>query len=709
MDSRPGRIMRLAVEVTTCTATRSGIGYYTEHLVDGLLETRAAGDELVLISNREPSPELARRWAGHLHVEGASIRALWMQGDAPGMLSRLGADLAVFPNYVVPLASPCPSLVVVHDLALVHMPELFTVRKRVVMRALMRQSIAAATRVATVSEASRQDIARWLKVEPARIAILPGAAHPSCAPAPTDEVTAVRERYHLHKPYVLTVGTLEPRKNLLTLLDAFDALGDRARELELVVVGGRGWHDRALVHALEARAPHGRVHWLGYVPERDLVALYTGARLFVYPSRFEGMGLPVVEAMACGAPVIASDVPALREVGGDAATFVAPGDPQALATGIAGVLARADDEAARARGMARAARFSWPGTARALWKLASEMASTRIRPGAARSEPQAPAVLGAPPRGLAAREWALLASVTYADRFDSPLPVEEAMRSCIGATWTEVELHRAVAPKGPLSPHLALAPNGLLVLAGREELVARRQQGTAQTEALLDRNRRVLSAVATLPFIRMVGFSGGTAHRNPGLRPDIDLFVIAAKGRAYTAYALLFLATKLTGTRHIVCPNYLIDEAELTIAYHHDLFTAHQLVSVRPASGAPTYQAFCRANGDWVRSFFPGFEPRESEAEVGWPRLQRAGELVLGPAASLFERVFRWGLRAHLRRRAARAPQGDVVLSDGILKLHLSDYRRRVLAGFGERLEALRSRLDGENKDGASTSRAVRP
>jgi hypothetical protein len=320
-------------------------------------------------------------------------------------------------------------------------------------------------------------------------------------------------------------------------------------------------------------------------------------------------------------------------------------------------------------------------------------------------------VLGAPPRRLAPREWALLASVAYADRFEAALPVEEALRVCIGASWTELELHRAVAhEEGALAPHLTLAPSGLLVLAGRDELIARRQQGTAQTQALLERNRRVLGAVATLPFIRMVGFSGGTAHRNPGVKPDIDLFIIAAKGRAYTAYALLFLATKVTGTRQIVCPNYLIDESELTIAYHHDLFTAHQLVSVRPVAGQATYQAFCRANEDWVRSFFPAFEPRENEAVLGSPRLQRAGELVLAPAASLVERLCRWGLRTHLRRRAARAPQGDVVLADGILKLHLSDYRRRVLAHFGEQLEALRRRLDGaEKKDAPPGSRAVRP
>src|SRR5204862_7105813 len=133
--------------------------------------------------------------------------------------------------------------------------------------------------------------------------------------------------------------------------------------------------------------------------------------------------------------------------------------------------------------------------------------------------------------------------------------------------------------------------------------------------------------------VRMLAFSGGTAHRNPGSKPDIDLFVVTAAGHAYTAYTLLFAATKLTRTRGIVCPNYLIDENELAIAYHHDLFTAHQLISARPISGWHTYLAFCRANEEWARRFFPSFRPREAEESVAWPWVQRLGEAVLFPVA----------------------------------------------------------------------------
>jgi glycosyltransferase involved in cell wall biosynthesis len=693
MHAYAGTVMRLAVEVTTCTAARAGIGYYTEHLVDALLATRAGADELVLISNRMPAPELAARWSSHLRVGGLPVRAAWTQVNVPQMLTEAGADVALFPNYVAALASPCPYITVVHDLSLLRMPELFTLRKRAAMTPMLRHSVRGAAAVATVSEASRRDVVALLGVDPSRIALLPGAAHPSCGRVGADEVAAVRAAHGLSRPYVLTVGTLEPRKNLSTLLDAFDQLRKARQngidEIDLVVVGGRGWRDKQLLRELGDRAPDGRVHWLGYVAERELIALYAGTRLFVYPSRLEGFGLPVLEAMACGAAVIASDVPALREVGGDAACFVPPGDARVLATEMARLLGDSNAVAdARARGLRRAQAFSWTATAERLWSLARDCGPVRASVPA-----RAPDPLGDPPGDLGPREWALLATVAYADMFDAPLPVASAARACIGASFDETELRHIVS--GPaLAPHMSYDPSGYLVLTGREALIERRRRGATETQALVDRHRRTLDALASLPFVRMLAFSGGTAHGNPGSKPDIDLFVITAAGRLYTVYTLLFAATKLTRTRGIVCPNYLIDESELEVAYHHDVFTAHQVVSALPIAGASTFQAFAGANERWVRALFPGFVPREPAAALGKGALQRAGEALLSPIGIPLERALRTAWRVYLRRRASKARGPDVVLANGILKLHLSDYRRRVLERLAGRLASVRARLE---------------
>jgi hypothetical protein len=556
--------------------------------------------------------------------------------------------------------------------------------------------------IATVSLASQRDIVELLGIEEERIAVLPGAAHPSCRPAATEVVEAVRARHGLIRPYVLTVGTLEPRKNLLTLLRAFDRLGPDLRDHELVVVGGRGWRDGALLRALKERMPTRRVRWLGYVPESELAALYTGADLFVYASTLEGFGLPILEAMACGTPVVASDIAALREVGGDAARYVPAEDDAAFAHAIGQALRDPESKrAAMATGPVRARHFSWTDTAEALWARARRTGPARVRASARAAMAQDPVSLPSPlhprPSNVSAREWGLLAAVVYADLFDTPLLKRDALATSFCEMSGEGELRRIV--EGPaMSSLLTLDPSDFLVLVGREHLVAKMPEREAWTRTLLDGSHRTLSVLAGLPFVRALILSGGVVHKNPGARPDIDLFVVAARGRAYTAYTMLVIATKLTGTRERICPNYVVDESELEIAYHRDLFTAHQIVSARPFSGQDTYDEWCRANETWVRRIFPGFVPRLPHGAVVAPPWQKAAELALWPVGSALERLLRASWRFHLapRRRTTATLSPDIVLSDGVLKLHLSDYRRRVLARFADRLLPFRVRLGSD-------------
>ena len=273
--------MRLAVEVSTCSAERTGIGYYTEHFVDALLATRSASDEVVLISNGKPAPELYDRWRDQLRVGGVPVRAIWMQRDVNRMITENGADFAMFPNYLAPLNVVCPFVNVVHDLAIIRMPEFFNFGKLAIQRPLLPLIVRRAAAVGTVSAASSRDITDLLGVPEHRVLMLPGAPHPACGVPPESEIARVRGVYGLNRPYVISVGTLEPRKNLPTLLRAFDRLRARAgtptADLDLVVIGGRGWRDRELRAEIATRLASGRLHTLGYVPENDLVALYGGA------------------------------------------------------------------------------------------------------------------------------------------------------------------------------------------------------------------------------------------------------------------------------------------------------------------------------------------------------------------------------------------------------------------------------------------------
>ena len=162
--------------------------------------------------------------------------------------------------------------------------------------------------------------------------------------------------------------------------------------------------------------------------------------------------------------------------------------------------------------------------------------------------------------------------------------VEEVARTCLGARLSPADVRERVSAP-PLADLLTLDGAGMLTLRGREELVALRDDGVRRTAELLERHHTVMGALASLPFVRMLALSGGTAHHNARGGDDIDLFVVATAGRAYTAYTMLFLASTVTRRRGILCPNYLVDENHLRIAYHHDLFTAHQAISLVPIAG----------------------------------------------------------------------------------------------------------------------------
>jgi alpha-1,3-rhamnosyl/mannosyltransferase len=236
--------------------------------------------------------------------------------------------------YRGPLRSPVPTLVTVHDLAVLRHPEVFTAWTRLYGRTALRATVRAARRVVAVSEFSRQEVAALCGVDLDRIDVVPNAIDPAFSP---DGPASPGE-------YLLAVGTLEPRKNLGRVIEAATKLG-----AELRVVGARGWGRVAM----EGRG----VHWLGRLSDEELAEAYRGARCLVYPSLYEGFGIPVAEAMACGTPVVTSRASAMEEVAGGAAVLVDPLDTASIAAGVEEAMGRGRE--LRAAGLARAAVYTW--------------------------------------------------------------------------------------------------------------------------------------------------------------------------------------------------------------------------------------------------------------------------------------------------------------------------------------------------------------
>ncbi len=305
---------------------------------------------------------------------------LWTHVRLSWEMVRCPPDALFVPAHVLPLVHPRRSVVTVHDLGYLRFPEAHPPFERWYLDWSTRFNGRAAARVLALSETTRDDLVRHYGVPPEKVRVVYPGLRDGMAPVEDEgRIRDVLARYGVRQPYFLYVGTLKPRKNLLRLVRAYarfaaEEHGDGARPL-LVLAGKPGWQHEALVREVERLGLAGTVVFPGYVEDADLPALYTGALAFVFPSLYEGFGLPLVEAMACGTPVVASRTSACGEVAGDAALLVDPLSEEEIAGALAQVARDADLRAAlAARGRERARAFSWERAAREVLDVLTSLA-----------------------------------------------------------------------------------------------------------------------------------------------------------------------------------------------------------------------------------------------------------------------------------------------------------------------------------------------
>jgi len=339
----------------------SGVVRYTHELVTALAP-RLGTDLSVFVTRAEDGIGGLgiRRVRAPFPTPNEYARAAWEQSIVPLQVARLGADVFHSPNYILPLALRCPAVVTVHDLFYLD-PSLHRLRSHLYLSALSSLAIGKARRIICVSAYTRDRLLQHHPNAEAKVRVVGEGVDARFVPPSAEAVSATRERLGLAGPYVLFVGTVEPRKNLDRLVRAFSAAVLRSGlPHQLVIAGGAGWRAAPFRAALNASPVRDRIRVLGYVAEEDMPALYGGADLFVFPSLEEGFGLPPLEAMACGTAVVTSCTSALPEVVGDAAALVDPLDEGALSSTIEGLLGSGRRRRALAQaGPAQAARFSW--------------------------------------------------------------------------------------------------------------------------------------------------------------------------------------------------------------------------------------------------------------------------------------------------------------------------------------------------------------
>ena len=356
--------MRIGIDINKALPARDGVGHYTAELLKAL--AAATHEELFVYDLCQPlDPQ-------RLDEQFPELRKRLVPRHGPA--GDDGLDVFHSTGWAFPQECSCPSVFTCHDLTFLTHPEHHIVTTKVhCLLGTLRARLAGATFLA-VSHATARELEVQLRIPASHVRVIHEAAAECFVPRDIDEARErLHERLGIDGPFLLSVATLEPRKNLRRLLEAYAGLPEDLRlRYPLLLAGGAGWKN-----AVAGVERYETVRLLGYVDRDDLVDLYSAATVFAYPSLAEGFGLPVVEAMACGAPVLTSDVSSMPEVAGDAARLVDPLDTDAIRRGLHDLLTDPDGrELLRGRGVDRASSFSWDRTARRTLELYGEIAGT---------------------------------------------------------------------------------------------------------------------------------------------------------------------------------------------------------------------------------------------------------------------------------------------------------------------------------------------
>jgi glycosyltransferase involved in cell wall biosynthesis len=366
--------LKIAIDYTSAARQRAGIGRYTRSLIHALAQLDPITPYTLFIPRDAQYVDDLRAFPQNFRVATAPLNerymvALWQRAQIPLPIELFAgaSDIFYSPDFVLPPTRARKKILTVHDLSFKRVPETAVPKLKWYLEGAVPHSVARADFILADSDATRQDLIELFHAPADRVQTLYSGCDPMFHPITDEpELQRVRAAHHLEKPFLLNVGTIEPRKNLVRLIEAFSHLPHH-QELELVIAGGRGWMYDEIYQAPEKFGVSASVRFIGFTPDADLPALYSLSEMVVYPSLYEGFGLPVLEAMACGAAVVTSNNSSLPEVAGNAALLVDPRDTEALTWAMTRFL---DDHRWRSimqhKALARAKNFSWDKSAQQL-------------------------------------------------------------------------------------------------------------------------------------------------------------------------------------------------------------------------------------------------------------------------------------------------------------------------------------------------------
>jgi glycosyltransferase involved in cell wall biosynthesis len=346
-----------------------GIKTYLEELLREIIKSQTTHEIFLFIDSKQAIPESLLNSGCNIvrvkpYTHNTVGRLIWDHFSVGRACKELDIDALYTPTHVKPLIVPCPVVVVIHDMLYHLFPDDWSWIERIYFKLAVSLLTPTADAIITDSRSTKNDVLHFIHGIEEKLFVVYLGVPDGFFPIDKDKYLSLLEKYSLRKPFILFVGSFHPRKNLLTLIDAFEEIASDYPH-DLVIVGNPIWENNTIAKRISSSRLFKRIKWIGYVPQTELPLFYNAADIFVYPSKYEGFGLPVLEALACGCPTITSDVSSMPEVGGDAAIYVSPNDVDQLDSAIRTLLTNSTlKNELSLKSYKRAKEFSWNKTAR---------------------------------------------------------------------------------------------------------------------------------------------------------------------------------------------------------------------------------------------------------------------------------------------------------------------------------------------------------
>jgi glycosyltransferase involved in cell wall biosynthesis len=676
--------LRIGIDATSLPPAIAGAGRYIFGLIEGLSKGRDAHEFFIYCKNRDggrfsnlPENFIVRTIPSYRRPR----RIFWQIHSVHEIFTRDHLDLWHATHYVVPDGKPeIPVIATIHDLAFFHFPQFSGFSKGHFFRWAIRKALQTSTVLVAVSRSTKNDIIR----------LFPGSAPCFHIPSGVSELffqNGLFPQGQQELSYLLAVGTQEKRKNFPFLIRVFSRIAKDYPGLDLVVVGQPENDSENLKSAIAAHGLENRVRLTGYVSNQALLFYYKNAQVFCHPSAYEGFGFPVLEALAAGTPVLASNRPAMTEIGNGFVSFAPFHDERGWEQALRKLLENRPSPQERDRGQRYAGKFSWQETARqmiAVYESAFQYAAS--------SNGKSHAVAPETPAGFASLseiEKAVLRTAAYADVFDYPLTGEEIYSGLLEYSASRGETKWAIEKlrkSGILSKH-----GTYFTLPRRGEISRNRQKKESQTRALLQKHGFVLRFIAGFPFVKAVAISGAAAFGNCTQEDDIDLFIMTNPGRLWSVYTILVVILKLLRRRNIFCLNYLVSESAWE-KHPRNLYIAHQIAHLRPIYRQALIQQY-KQRFPWVKKFLPqGGTPLPVSLQkiASKKNLAVFAEKIFG--ARLFhpvESVLRYFYGRHISRLTRHLDKHSVEISSQKIMLFTNNHVYSVLEKFHQKIAEL--------------------